>query len=68
MNLLEKINPIWFYRIVRLLFAVLFFCAGWYYQDGWPAYIFSAIFAITALLKPVACSGASCNVDANKKQ
>jgi fatty-acid desaturase len=60
MSIIEKINPLWFYRIVRLIFALLFFAVGYFYEDGWPAYIFAGIIFITIFFKPTNCVGAQC--------
>jgi hypothetical protein len=60
MSIIEKINPLWFYRIVRLIFAMLFLGVGYFHEDGWPAYIFAGIIFITVFFKPTNCIGTSC--------
>jgi hypothetical protein len=59
---LDRINPVVFYRLVRISFALLFTGVGMFYKDGWPAYIFAAIFLLTALMKPRGCVGDSCSL------
>jgi hypothetical protein len=68
MMFINKINPVVFYRLVRIAFALLFTGVGMFYKDGWPAYIFAAIFLITALMKPRGCVGESCSFDNQDEQ
>lgn len=48
---------VWFSRIIRWGFGMLFIGGGIYYYDqgGWPAIIFGAVFFVTGFFRPKRC-------------
>jgi len=63
MKLIDRINPVWLYRVVRIGFGAIFATVGFLYEDAWPAYLFAAIFFITAFMRPRRCVEDQCSTN-----
>ncbi len=60
--MLEKINPVWFHRILRFGLGALFIGIAFFYKDAWPLYIFGGIIFITGFIRPRRCIDDQCDL------
>jgi nicotinamide riboside transporter PnuC len=60
--MINKIDPVWFSRIIRFGLGIAFIAIARQYEDAWPLYLFGGIFIVTGFLRPRRCIDDKCEL------